>query len=243
MSDEFQGDRVVIRTYPKIVYLYPSLVAAVLAAIWTAISLKGAGGDLDQVSLGPGRVFMTIFIFNMLVLAFDFSRKGFTAVILTVALLVTVGILIETKLPLFSWFERFLEIFVLRAHPHFYLSIAFTLLALIGSVILTSRFTFWEVRNNEILHYQGFMADVERFPAPGLRFKKQMPDVFEYVLLRAGTIVLMPAHGEKHEIHNVPNVNVIERRLDGLLGTIQVQIANDPHHPPPVPPAPSATGS
>jgi hypothetical protein len=236
LTEELAGDRIVIRTYPKIVYLYPTVVAAIIAAIWTGASM-GTSGDVDSVGLGPGRVFIAIYIFNMLVLAFDFSRKGFTAVVLTVALMLTFGLLIAPKVPVFRWLEQFLEIFVLRAHPHFYLAIAFTLLIMIGSVVVTSRYTFWEIRHNEIIHYQGFMADVERFPAPGLRFKKQIPDVFEYVLLRAGTIILMPAQGEKQEIQNVPNVNVIERKLDGLLGTIQVQmVPSDAPAPPPLPP-------
>jgi hypothetical protein len=232
------ADRVVIRSYPKIVYLYPTLVAAIVAGIWSWASLKHHSGDLSAMSLGPGRVFFIIFAFNQLVLAFDFSRKSFLAMCLLGAFLLTLGILLELlKLPIFDSLESFLGYFVLRAHPHFYLAIAFVMLVLIAAVFVTTRLEYWEVRHNEILHYQGFMADVERFPAPGLRFKKQIPDVFEYALLRAGTLVIMPAVGEKQEIHNVPNINIVESRLDQMLGTIQVEI--QPHSPPPgSPPAP-----
>jgi hypothetical protein len=233
------ADRVVIRSYPKIVYLYPTLVAAIVAGIWSWASLKHHMGDLSETSLGPGRVFFIIFAFNMLVLAFDFSRKSFVAMLLLGAFLLTLGILLELlKVGIFGAIETFLGYFVLRAHPHFYLAIAFVYLILISAVFAATRFEYWEVRHNEILHYQGFMADVERFPAPGLRFKKQIPDVFEYALLRAGTIVIIPAVGEKQEIQNVPNVNVVESRLDSLLGTIQVQIQPGQVPPPGSPPAP-----
>ena len=242
-------DRVIVRSYPKIVFLYPTLVAAIIAGVWSYLSLKAAQSGLDpiaalaaeaQVSLAPGRLFCVGFALHLTVLAFDFSRKGFLAVVLTGLLLVTALLLVETRLPVFGWIETFFEVFKLRAHPQFYLAMGFVYLVLIGSVIALAQLDFWEVRSNEILHYQGFMAAVERYPAAGLRFRKVIPDVFEYALLRAGTIVLMPAQGEKHEILNVPAVTSIERRLDGLLGTISVQIQQQA--PPPLPPAVPGVG-
>lgn len=224
MTYDGTTDRVVIRSYPKIVFLYPTLLAAIACGIWTWAALRTAGGDLDSISLGPGRLFFAIFAFNFLVLTFDFTRKSFVAVVLLVLLVITFGFLIEARVPVFLWLESFLSLFLLRAHHHFYLAIAFILLFLIGTVVFSTRFTFWEVRSNEILHYQGFMADVDRYPAPGLRFRKHIPDVFEYVLFRSGTIVLTPAGSEKHVIENVPNVDRVEQRLDKLLGTIVVQI-------------------
>lgn len=229
-------DRVVIRSYPKIVYFYPTIVASIIAALWSW-SKVGVGCNLSDVPLGPGRLFFVIFAFNMLILAFDFSRKGFLAVILTVAIFLLAGALIEVRFPFFEPIERFLGFFDLRAHPHVYLAVAFTLLVIIGIVIVSVRYTFWEIRANEVIHYQGFWADVDRYPAPGLKFKKQIPDVFEYALLRAGTIVLQPQVGEKQVIENVPGVNGVEERLERLLGAVQVRIQQGP------PPAAGALGS
>ena len=64
-----------------------------------------------------------------------------------------------------------------------------------------------------------------RYPTRGLRMKKEITDVLEFILLRAGTLVLTP-HGEERPIllENVINLNKVEDKIQRLLGTLKVRI-------------------
>jgi hypothetical protein len=92
-------------------------------------------------------------------------------------------------------------------------------------VFINTRFNYWEIQPNEILHHHGFLGDVHRFPTKGLRMKKEITDVLEYILLRAGTLVLDP-EGEERPIilENVINLNRVEDKIQRLLGTLKVRV-------------------
>ena len=60
-------------------------------------------------------------------------------------------------------------------------------------VAITVRFDYWEVRPNELLHHHGVLSDLERFSAPNLRIDKEINDIFEYMLLRSGRLILHPS--------------------------------------------------
>ncbi len=75
----------------------------------------------------------------------------------------------------------------------------------------------------------GFLGDVNRYPTRGLRMKKEISDVMESILLRAGTLVLEPP-GEKRPIllENVINISRVEDKIHRLLGTLKVRIDQGP---------------
>jgi len=81
------------------------------------------------------------------------------------------------------------------------------------------------IRSNEILHKEGFLGDVRRFPSPNLRMNKEIGDVFEFILLGAGRIVLSPA-SEKQSIalEHVLRVNRAEKAIQDLLSSLSVEI-------------------
>ena len=60
-----------------------------------------------------------------------------------------------------------------------------------GAAIET-RFDYWEVLHNELLHHHGPFGDLERFPAPQLKLDKEIPDIFEYLVLRSGRLIFYP---------------------------------------------------
>ena len=98
-------------------------------------------------------------------------------------------------------------------------------IALIVLVWINSRFNYWEIQPNEILHHHGFLGDVHRYPTRGLRMKKEITDVLEFILLRAGTLVLDP-QGEERPIvlENVIGLNAVEDKIQRLLGTLKVRM-------------------
>ncbi len=104
-------------------------------------------------------------------------------------------------------------------------------------VFINTRFNYYEIRHNEILHHTGFLGRVKRFPSPNLKMTTEITDVFEYLLLRSGRIILFPAsEREAIVLANVINVNKIERAVLELLGSLSVEI-EQPSSPPPPPPA------
>jgi hypothetical protein len=104
---------------------------------------------------------------------------------------------------------------------YFVMFTVFTIVFLM--VFLMTRFNYWEIRHNEILHHHGFMGDVERYPAPNLRMSKEINDVVEYILLRSGRLILQPS-SERQAIvlECVININRVEEKVKTLLGSLQV---------------------
>jgi hypothetical protein len=114
------------------------------------------------------------------------------------------------------------------ANAHFYFFF-FTVLGLIyGGVILNTRLDYWEVRPNELLHHHGFLSDQERFAAPNLRIDKEIGDVFEYLLLGSGRLILHPSNEPRAIVlENVFRISQKEKAITRMLGALQVQVRTD----------------
>ena len=107
----------------------------------------------------------------------------------------------------------------------FYYSLAAIFSIIYLLVFINTRFSYWEIQPNEILHHHGFMGDVHRYPTRGLRLKKEISDVMEYILLRAGTLVLTPQDEERPILlENVIGISGVEDKIQRLLGTLKVRI-------------------
>jgi hypothetical protein len=221
---------VIIRSYPKAVFFYPTFLTAIVCAI-LAYTMKG-----EPYHRLPGDIFFTVFAVNILITAWDFSKSGFVAVILLVVIAVLAVALIQVKVDFLHGLKELLGRVQLKCHPHVYLMFAAIFGFLLFLAFVQSRLDYWEVHGNELIHVSGFVGNVERFPAPNLRFRKELPDVFEYTLLRSGTLVLEPVAGERHPLVNVVNINSIERRIEALLSTIDVTIEQPPPRPNTAPP-------
>ena len=92
-------------------------------------------------------------------------------------------------------------------------------------MMIVVRFDIWEVRANELLHHHGFLANLERMSAPNLRIDKEISDVFEYLLLRSGRLILQPSNERRAIIlDNVPFIKKKEEAITRMLSALQVQI-------------------
>ena len=220
---------VIVRSLPKVVFLYPTFLAALVAGAWAWLSLRGVAWDLDQASLGPGRLFWWVFTVNLLVLSFDFGRGEFLALVLFFAAVVLGVVLMDQNWALVRPIQEALSTIQLQAHPHFYLLIALSLGLVFGAVFVYARFDYWEITSNELLHHHGLLGDVERFPAPELRLTKEITDVFEYVLLGAGRLVLHPQGAQRSTVlENVPFVARKEHHIQRLLSSLAVTVQAPP---------------
>lgn len=219
----------IVRSPPKVVFLYPTFLVAIAAAIWAWLSLGAVGGDLDQSSLGPGRLFWWTFTINLLVLSFDFGRGEFLALVLFFGMVTLGVVLLDQNVQLVRPIQQALSTIQLRAHPHFFLLVAVSLGLLFVAVFFYQRFDYWEITSNELLHHHGLLGNVERFPAPELRMTKEITDVFEYCLLGAGRLVLHPQGAARATVlENVPFVSRKEANIQRLLSSVSVNVQPTP---------------
>ncbi len=214
---------VIVRPYPKIVYLYLTWLVSIFCGILQ--KQLPIGKTLEAEFAGEsalvGRIWIFVFIFNLLVISFEFSRIRSVAIILGVLAFIFAGI----QFGFLAAVGVFLRDLPLLMNETFYFVVAavFTIIYLL--VFLTTRFNYWEFQPNEILHHHGFLGDVRRYPTRGLRMQKEITDVLEHILLRAGTLVLEPPGVDRPIVlENVINLNKVEDKIQRLLGTLKVRL-------------------
>lgn len=201
-----------IRSYPKVIFFWPLLITSFV--LW----LIQAFNDPNTML---GYVWFIVFFVNLFVTAFDFSSTKFFVLIL--AIVVVILILVFMVLPRFSISLTGLEI-DLTLTWQFYMVMTIILLFILGIVILSTRFEYYKIERNEIIHKKGIFSTAERFPSKSLRFKKEIPDVFEFFMLRAGKFTIMP--GKADEVMILPtvlNISKKEKQLDWLLSHVSVE--------------------
>lgn len=211
-------------SYPKIVLLYPTFLMAILAGI-AALILGEQSRSAEWLSV----VFLWTFGVNLVVLAFDFPRTTSLTLFFLIMAVVLGIILIAITYPGFlgAVGEMFAKIQP-HANPAFYFCFAGILAIIYAWVFVAVRFDYWEVRPNELLHHHGFMSNLERFNAPNLRITKEIDDVFEYMLLRSGRLILHPSSEPRaFVLDNVMFINRREAEITEMLGSLQVRIRAD----------------
>lgn len=216
-------------SYPKIVFLYPTLLFSFLSGLLMVVLGDAAEGKSGRIEEVVSLVFLMLTAVNLVVLSFDFPRTtsltlffGFSAVVMGLVLLLT------NRPDLIPSFSRFFDSLRPRANAQFYFLFSLLLSLLYMVVWIMVRFDYWEVRPNELLHHHGFMSDLERFSAPNLRISKEINDVFEYMLLRSGRLILHPTNEPRaFVLENIININRKEAQITKMLGALQVQFRTE----------------
>ena len=205
-------DAVYIRSYPKVIFMYPLLITSFI--LWLLQLLSPSPVQLY------GNIWMIVLFVNLFIMAFDFSSAKFFVLVLVVVvvlLLVIFLVLPNLNISLGSININF------NLYPQFYGMVALLLVIILGLVLLSSRFDYWKIERNEIYHKAGLFSSAERIPTKSLRLKKEIPDVFEFFVLRAGSITLMPGHGDVIPLNTVLNINKKERQIDYLLSHVSIE--------------------
>ena len=280
-------DHVYLVSYPKIVFLYPTVLTALFCSIvmWAKgdiptneivaqqkqnaqFVMKAAVQNADPFSGDPAptdgdakdnalateasspsetaapeevsikihsyhnvcaRIFLIVFALNMVVISFDFPRTtsltwffAITAIVIGLWFLFSQypGVapkLVHGLLSIKPW-----------ANASFYMIYTMIMLFLYMWVMISRRFDYWEVKGNELLHHHGFLSNLERFSAPNLRIDKEINDLFEYMLLRSGRLIIH-ASNERRAIvlENILFINGKEDRITRMLGALQVRVRTD----------------
>ena len=216
-APEGPAESVIIRPWPKVVFLYPTFVVAAIFFL------------LSWIDLVPPRIlgntFMVVWLLNLLIFAFDFSRIWTIVMIIGGALLVVLTLWLDLS----EYIGKIAHEMTVTCNSQFYgwFSGGMGLLLLI--VFVNSRFHYYEVNAREILHHHGYLGDVKRWSTEGLEMNKEIYDVAEYVLLRSGRLIFSPMTSKKSiVVDNVYNVNRAEKAINDLLSHVAVRINQRP---------------
>lgn len=175
------------------------------------------------------RVFLFVFALNLVVMAFDFPRTtSLTWFFAIVALVIGIWFLLKLN----PWLAPQIVDALLQIKPaanaSFYLIFTGIILFLFVCVLVSRRFDYWEVKGNELLHHHGFLSNMERFSAPNLRIDKEINDVFEYLLLRSGRLIIHSSNDSRTIVlDNVIGINDKEERITRMLGALQVRVRTE----------------
>ena len=217
--------RIFLVSYPKIIFLYPTFIMSMIAGI----ILSFEGNPQSTTSYVLTSLFLGTFAMNLVVFSFDFPRTTSLTLFFFVAACVLGMFLTFQFHP--EWAGILTSIFG-SIHPFanstFYHLFSFMMAAIYLMVVVNLQFDYWEARPNELLHHHGMWSDLERFPAPNLRISKEINDVFEYLLLRSGRLVLTPSNEPRAIVlDNVLFIDRKERALTRMLSALQVQVRTD----------------
>ena len=199
-------ESVVVRPYPKIIFFWMTWLTSLVAAI---ILVTGS----SPAHLGT--VWMLIFAFNLIVIAFDFNEVTSLLVLAILGMVIFAGIAFDFLPFLGDWFTKL----DLNMNANFYWA-QFGLFTIIYVfVFLKSRFDYWEFRHNEVIHRRGLFADIKRYSTEDLRWFKEIPDVLERILAGSGRMILTTPR-EQHPIviEHVVGINRIDERVADILG-------------------------
>lgn len=219
--------RIYLVAYPKVIFLYPTFFMSLVVGCY--FSFMGDAVALDatsRMSVGLTSTFLAVFAINMVVFSFDFPRTTSLTVFFLLAALVLGGLLLIKFYPeLFPVMTRIFKSFHPLGNSTFFHLISTILGLLFVAVFINSKFDYWEVRENELLHHHGFLSNLERYSAPSLRFSKEINDIFEYMLLGAGRLILHPSNEPRAIVlDNVLFITRKEDQLTRMLGALQVRI-------------------
>ena len=217
--------RIFLVPHPKIVFLYPALILAIIAGFYSYLTKNPDGRGEHILSL----IFLVILGINLSVIAFDFPRTTSLTVFFALLAIALGAWFFFTEFP--EWWptlHHLLAKLTPAANAKFYFLFAAILLVLFLGVWLNTQFDYWEVRQNELLHHHGIWSNMERFAAPSLRIDKEINDLIEYLLLGSGRLVLHPSDERRAIVlDNVFFVNRKEAELTKLLGALQVEVKTD----------------
>ncbi len=220
------SDSIVIRSWPKVMFLYPVMFTTLIcgAVQWVA----DPGPENQGLRDTAGLIFFGVLCLNLMVISFEFSRFRTMSVVFFLFGVFFFLLYLSRDHDIFPALQEILSELSISMSTSFYFCLGIYFLIVFGVVYITTRFDYWEIKSNEILHKEGFLGDVRRFPSPNLRMSKEISDVFEFVLMGAGRIVLSPA-SEKQAIvlNHVLRVNAAEKKIQDLLSSLSVELQTE----------------
>ncbi len=215
---------ITIRDYSKVVFFYPLFFYS--AVIWFIEHFFG-----PYIGKGwPALIWFAIFFVNLFVIAFNFPTAKFFILFLIIAIIVlVVFILYVEKVIYISEFDILLADLLSFALPSkFYGLMTVGLGIILLFVLISARFKYVRIEENEVIIKTLLLGEVKRYPTSTLRYQKEIADVFEYIALGAGKITFTFGPDAINVLNTVPLVNRAAAKIDNILDVLQVSIAKKP---------------
>jgi hypothetical protein len=207
-------DEVVLYTYPKVIFFYPLFFTSFV--LWL-IQMFISNGPINLL----GYIWIAVFFINLFVCAFDFNSSKFFILVMVIAviiLLIVFLVIPNIEMPSFE------GEFNIGLKAEFYLIMTIILGLILSLVVVGTRFDYWRIERNEIYHKSGLLGDSQRYPVDDFQFKKEIPDIFELIALKAGSITLIPDKDTVIHLNTIININRKVEQLDYLLSHKHVEV-------------------
>jgi hypothetical protein len=220
-------DKIVLRAWPKMLFMWPSALGALVAGLMTYLYPE----NIARMEFW-GALFLVVFAINFLIITFEFPRS--TSLILVLALVAVTWILVELnrRYQIIVPLTDFVDNLHLTATADFYFALFAIYAILYVGMFISTRFNYWVISSNELLHHKGMMQDVERFSTDGLQYSKEITDFFEYLIAGSGRLSLRsPSIEHSITLDNVLRINIVARNLDTMLEYRRVAVNPVPVQP------------
>jgi hypothetical protein len=212
---------VYVASFPPILFFWPTVIVCIIAAISQATS----GRD----SVVAGWIFLGMLMLNFIVLAHDFDQKQFIILILV---LVVLG-LIAWIVSLYGFpFLRNAVNWILGFRPVLstdaYLLLGGILLIMFIFGLISPRFSYWKLEQNEFIHYMQPAGRDRSIARAQCSVYKEIPDIFEYLLFfGGGTLTIRRNDQVLATIPRIPFLSFRMPVIEHLLGETRVVVETD----------------
>lgn len=226
------SDSVTVRSYPKTMLMYPTMLASLIIGFWEFL-MTGTwiAQGIDPVLGIPvvdfwvwtlGFVWFFIFVWNVYILTFEFS-KGVVAVLMALIIIIVLVIaLVLVATNVFIWIPLWQFGIWFNWYTLLWFGGMFFILFIIAWI--STRFFYFRITHNEIVYKKGLLGDSERFGTTDAHVHKEIRDLFEYFLFTSGRLtILVSGRQSPIIIDNVPRINKVERKILDLLKVIDVK--------------------
>ncbi len=214
---------VVFHTYPKLLFIWPLIVAGF--AFWPLVTYWDASAEV------VGWVYLCVVAVVLLTVGIDLERDHAVFWLVTFLALFFAGKYLDSKFgetfTLLGNLYRWLADLNVRYDPALGLALSLLMAPPYLTMLVWARLQHrWRITHNEFEHYSWGRAD-DSLARGAKRVRSTFPDLLELLLCGAGTLVVYSATGrtELRRIPHVPLIFLVRRRLNLLLEATSVTTA------------------
>jgi len=194
----------------KTIFYYPTFLLAGLMTILASV--------FPAHENTFGQIFLFVAFVNAIVVTFEFPRAAIITVLMTVAALLLGLYVLNQSFGFLPGVAKFFRELDVHATWQFYLILFIGGVVLIGGILFMTRFDWWELTPNELIHHHGLLGDVERFSTNAMKFNKEIVDIFEYMILRSATLLItLPSQPRPIALDNVLFIGHVMTTAEQIL--------------------------
>ena len=210
---------VVFYGYPKLLFVWPLIVAGFV--LW----LFAPPGAVERLEI-CGWVYITIIGLVVLTLGVDVNRNQsiFWGVLIFALWILGLYLNAVRQIPIFGWILNYFDNLNVQYDRGLGMAISIILLIPYTIMFVYARFNDrWRITHNEFEHYSFGKMD-EALGRGAKTIRTEFPDVLEYLLGGAGTLIVYSASGsqEIRRIQHVMFLTLVRRKLNKILETVSI---------------------